>query len=303
MSTQESQDIDPVEQVDGTNPETAQGGEPEGSEQVSDTGENQLSAEDQAAADEASRLAAEAEAKSQESKKESRRQRAEQRLKDELQKSQEELQFLRNLVTKGTGTQSVSNVSQPEDEEPRLEDFDGRPITDYIRARDEFREGKLLQRLRDEAKQAAETEKLQARQRSLIDEAKKELTDWDDVMVTDEDEVFPVQDTVNFIVESDRGPWIAHYLKKNPDEHEALNKMSHNRRIAELGKLEERLKSTKQEAVAVKKVTSAPAKLTNAQGKGTIVNLDPAAASRQGRDAWKAANEARKAAAASKSKR
>lgn len=230
----------------------------------------------------------------QENKKQSRFQRQQARYEAQLAQQQAEIEFLRKLAV---GAAPQSNEPVGEDAEPRLEDFEGRSITEYIQARDRYLENRLITAAEQRAKEAFAREQHRVLMEQRVNQVKQELTDWDEVMAqAAEDPVHPHQDTVEFIIESEIGPKLGYYLAKNPDEHEKLNKMSAVKRVAELARLEDRLRNNSEPAVAPKKVTAAPVKLSETRGRSTPVTLDPAAAARQGYAAWKAANEARRAA-------
>lgn len=232
----------------------------------------------------------------------SRRQRAELRRQHELQALMDKVAFLERLAV-GQG-KSVEHSAQVEDQEPRIEDFGGKSIEEYIAARDKHLETKLVRKATTEAQLAMQREKVRDVLNTRMLEARKELPDWDEVMLQAEEDGIQVSpDAVSFIAESELGPKIAYFLAKNPDEHERINKLSPTRRIAELGKLEDKLATKKEEPVPTKKVTSAPTKLSNTQGKPALTPIDPASAARQGYAAWKAADEARKAAKAPAKKR
>ena len=229
-----------------------------------------------------------------ENKKLSRFQRQQARYEAELEKQRAEIEFLRKLAV-GTTQPAVDVVD--DSQEPKIEDFEGRSITEYIQARDRFLENKLISAAEQRARNAYAQEQHRARMEQKVNEAKKELTDWDEVMAAaQEDPVHPAQDTAEFIIDSDIGPKIGYYLAKNPDEHVRLNNMSSVKRVAELARLEDKLRTKPELVVPVKKVTAAPAKLSETKGRTTVSAMDPAAAARQGYAAWKVANEARKAA-------
>jgi hypothetical protein len=102
-----------------------------------------------------------------------------------------------------------------------------------------------------------------------------------------------VPDTVHFIKESELGPQLTQYLGMHVEELVRLNKLSQTRRLAELGKIEDKLEA-KKAPPATKKVTGAPTKLTDVKGT-PVITADPDAAARTGGyAAWKAAKEAQK---------
>jgi hypothetical protein len=199
----------------------------------------------------------------------SRRQRAAMRREAELQAMKAELELLKKLAFKGAG---VEQIHQPDEREPQLEDFDGKSLADYIKARDEYRDRKMQEQISTETRTALAQERQKAALEAKIREARKTLTDWDEVMQeAAEENVMVERDTAEFIAESDAGAHIAYYLAKNPTEHERLNKLSATRRLAELGKLEEKVVKKETEAPAqAKKVTQAPSKLSDTKGKPAL---------------------------------
>lgn len=254
-----------------------------------ETGENQES-KDKVVADEESETRNEL----------TRRQRKELQRNAEMKALMDKVAFLEKLAI---GQGGVSN-SAPTDAAPKIEDFDGKGIDEYITARDKYFERALVGRVQAEAKATVARERLKAKMESQVTEVKKELLDWDEVMKqAAEDDVQVADDAAAFIAESDIGPKIAYHLAKNPELHEKLNSLSPTRRIAELGKLEDKLTTQKEAEPAKKKVTNAPTKLSNTQGKAALTSLDPAVAARQGYAAWKAADTARKEAKAAAKKR
>ena len=276
----------PEEREAATNANSA----PEGEKKVSD-------AEGQDAGEQAAILEAQ---KQEEAKKESRFQRAQRRAEEELRKKDQEIEFLRNLAKNGTAP--AAKASNVDPEEPKIEDFAGKPISEYIAARDTHREKSLVEKVRAQTQAEMQRAEIEKQFNQRIDDARKELPDWQEVMdAAKEDQIFPPQDVVNFIIESELGPKIAYHLAKNPQEIDRLEKLSPTRRAAELGKLEDKL-DTKKVVKEEKKTSGAPAKLTDVKG-GSNFGADPAVAARQGYEAWKAADAARKAAKPAAKKR
>lgn len=230
----------------------------------------------------------------------SRRQRAELRREADMRALVDKVAFLERFAL---GQGSVSK-SAPADEPPKIEDYDGKSINDYIADRDKYLEKTLVGKVQAEAQATVQRERMKAKLEAQVTEAKKELTDWDVVMKqAAEEDIRVLDDAASFIVESDIGTRIAYHLAKNPEFHEKLNGMSPTRRIAELGKLEDKLMTKKEAEPTTKKVTNAPSKLSNTQGKAALTPMDPAVAARQGYAAWKVADNARKEATAAAKKR
>lgn len=223
----------------------------------------------------------------EETQKQSRFQRQRATYEAKLADEAREKEYWRNLALNNQGKPPVQTA--PEDNEPKLEDFDGQGIDAFLKAHTTWVQRQVLQQARVEAQRQTEVARIQATLESRVNATKKEISDWDEVIASSE--VPAEQDTAEFLVESDIGPKIAYHLAKFPDEHERLNKMSHARRMAELGKLEDRL-STKA-PVAEKRNTSAPSKMTQVKGTANV-NVDPGTAARTGGyKAWKAAQASR----------
>ncbi len=232
----------------------------------------------------------------EEDKKLSRFERQRVRFEEQAAKDRAEIEFLRKMATGNVPQkQNVSVESDPA--EPNIEDYNEKGIAEYLRDRDAHREDKLIKRAREEAAAQIEQQKAVDAWNNRVADARKTLKDWDEVMeAAKEDEVLPTEDTVEFITGSDVGPFIAHHLAKNPDEHERLKKLSPIRRVAELGKLEDKLsKGNKVEAKSdPKKLSNAPAPMATVKGNVTTKSTDTAAAARTGDyKVWKAAETAR----------
>ena len=185
--------------------------------------------------------------------------------------------------------QGKAPVAQTTTAKLKLADFDS--VEDFIEARETQLRAQLLQEVTTAAEAKTKATTVEQQYSQKVQSVKKELEDWDDVMELAADEP-TAPETVQFCMDSDIGPRIAYHLAKNPEFHDSLNAMSPVRRIAELGKLEERLTTKKTEP---KPVTKAPAKLSNVSGGGSPVRLDPGAATSYAE--WKKADDARKAAA------
>lgn len=175
-------------------------------------------------------------------------------------------------------------------ERPKLADFDS--VEEYVEARETFLKKELLAEV-----EAASVRKVnqQTTQNSYVQKvkaAKVDLTDWDDVMEEASDEPTSPE-TVQFCMDSEIGPRIAYHLAKNPEFHDKLNAMSPVRRVAELGKLEDKLQ-TKTKPVA-KPISKAPAKLSEVKGKGSL--SAPSVNTARSYAEWKIADAARNKAA------
>jgi len=193
-----------------------------------------------------------------ERKKLSRTERMERRYGDVLRRQEDEIKFLRSQLS--------SEPAAKPTERPKLNDFEN--VEAYVEAREAFLRKELLAELEAKTDTRARQTSAQSAYEQKVQAAKKELPDWDDVMEDAADEP-TTQETIQFCLESDVGPKIAHHLAKHPEENERLNKLSPVRRLAELGKLEEKLSKP-----APKVVTKAPGKLSSVSGTGSTAAKD-----------------------------
>lgn len=201
---------------------------------------------------------------------------------EKLMRQQEELEaelsYWRNLALES------GKVKEPEAKvEPKLEDFDS--VQEFIAARDTWLEERLLEKVTNKVSTQTSQQKALDTHNKRVEAAKKELADWEDVFDEAGDMNVP-PDTAQFILESDVGPKIAYHLAKNPSDLERLQRLSPTRRLAELGKLEDRLAKP----AAPKKVSAAPAKLAEVKGGSDA----PATGKPRSYSEWKA-NRARQA--------
>lgn len=228
-----------------------------------------------------------------EEKKLSRFQRFKQEQEQIVLEKERELRYWRDVALKQAPVEPAKADADPE---PQLSDFDGQGIDAYLRAHQQWSSKALLAQARREAAEAVRQEREHAKLSAQVIEARKEHKDWDEVMARST--VPAMQDTAEFIISSDLGTKLAYHLAKNPSEHQRLNNLPSVRRLAELGKLEDRL-STGTAATPAPATTKAPAKLSTVKGSA-VVSSDPAEAARLGREAWKAANAQRVAVKAAK---
>ena len=198
-----------------------------------------------------------------------------------------ELRYWRELALKQAPVEPAPAAVV--DAEPQLSDFDGQSIDAYLQAHSKWAQKTMMAQARQEALEAVRQEKQQATLQQKVQEARKTLPDWDEVMANNQ--VPALEDTAQFLLMSDVGPQLAYHLQKNPSEHQRLNSLPQMRRLAELGKLEDKLSANP--VVTPKKVTQAPTKMSTPSGSAPVT-LDPAIAARSGYAAWKVANEARR---------
>ena len=191
-------------------------------------------------------------------------QRRFQKYDEKLAAAAQELEYWKNIaLEKSKATETVKVA-----EKPKLADYES--VEDYVEAREAFLKQELLSELERTAKAKTEQATVEQSYIQRVTAAKAALADWDEVMEDAADEPTMVE-TVEFCMDSAVGPKIAYHLAKNPDLHARINAMSPIRRIAELGKLEEKL--TTKKPVEAKPITKAPNKLTEVSGGGTPVKL------------------------------
>ncbi len=197
-------------------------------------------------------------------KKPSGIQRRFQKYDEKLAAQAQELEYWKNVAMGKTADKEPEKAP----EKPKLADFES--VEDYVEAREQYLKKELLTELERTA--ATKTAQATAQQTYIqkVQAAKTELPDWDDVMAEAADEP-TAPETVEFCMDSEIGPKIAYHLAKNPELHDRINAMSPVRRIAELGKLEEKL--TTKKAAEPKPVTKAPGKLTEVTGGGAPTRL------------------------------
>lgn len=106
---------------------------------------------------------------------------------------------------------------------------------------------------------------------------KAEHPDYDEVMAEFADDYKHVNapEINSYLVESDIGPELYYHLATHTDELDRILKLTPIRRVAELGKIEDRLSKTSVSTPkpAAKKVTKAPAPVTPEKGKPAVAPI------------------------------
>lgn len=245
-----------------------------------------LEAEDAVSSDTDETQESTAEVEETPEKKQSGIQRRFKKFSNKIAEQAAELEYWKKAAM-GAGTQKVET---PAAGKPKLADFDS--IEDFIEAREQHIRQELLAELETTARVKTQQATTQQTYTSRVQEVKKNLEDWDEVMDGAADEP-AAPETVEFCLSSEVGPKIAYHLAKNPEFHDKLNAMSPVRRIAELGKLEDKLTTVKPQAA--KPITKAPGKLTDVSGGGTPVKLSTDAPTSY--TEWKKAHDQRQKAA------
>lgn len=204
---------------------------------------------------------AEAQEEDKEGKKPTGIERRFKKFQAKLDQQAQELEYWKNVAIQGGPKQQAAPQAQ---EAPKLADFDN--VEDYITAREQHLRQQLIAEMQHRTAAEIQTKQVVSTYEARVREAQKELPDWQDVMMEALDEP-TMPETVEFCLESEVGPKIAYHLAKNPELHERLNSLSPARRLAELGKLEDKLSSPKGQAP---KVTKAPQKMADVKGNGDV---------------------------------
>lgn len=160
-----------------------------------------------------------------------------------------------------------------DDTEPTIDKFDN--FDQYVAAKAEYIakrqiEATLSERERRQAaeREAAERTKTVDSWTKRVAAATAEMPDFEDVLASSDVPMTPPMQQA--IMESDVGPKLAYYLANNPEEAEKIATMSPVGAIRALGRIEERLSTTK----PVIKTTNAPAPITPV-GTRAAVAKDP----------------------------
>ena len=166
-------------------------------------------------------------------------------------------------------------AEEPKDERPDRTKYKAEEAEKYENdllawnRREAIREFQAEQaKLQAEAAQKAAEERLQA----LTIEARKEIEDFDEVIKSADRrrENVPAH-VVAAITESDKGPHLAYYLAKNPDEAKRIFAMTPAKALLALGKVELNFTTKGDEKPAVETktpVTKAPAPMPSITGGG-----------------------------------
>jgi hypothetical protein len=194
---------------------------------------------------------------------------------EEAWQSEYEARILAQNRLKELETQKPK-AEEPKDERPDRTKYKPEEVEKYENdllswnRREAIREFQAEQaRVQAEAAQKAAQERLEA----LTKEARAEIEDFDEVIANADrrKEVIP-NHVVAAITESDKGPHLAYYLAKNPDEAKRIFALTPAKALLALGKIE--LNFTKTELKETPKpvekppVTKAPAPMASITGGG-----------------------------------
>lgn len=181
------------------------------------------------------------------------------KFQNQINAQAQELEYWKNVAINGGAKPVAAQAVAPE--APKLADFDN--VEDFIAAREQHLRQQLIAEMQQQAAAVAQSKQIASTYETRVREAQKELPDWQEVMLSAMDEP-TAPETVEFCMESEVGPKIAYYLAKNPEFHEKINNMSPTRRLAELGKIEDKVSGTNKGAQP--RVTKAPQKMADVKG-------------------------------------
>jgi hypothetical protein len=189
------------------------------------------------------------------------------KLNAKIDAAKQEAEYWRNEALKSKQTQTPqAQVVDP-----------AKPSQAQYATQEEFLEASMdyRQALRDQAANQAANQA--SYNKALSDHSKREAAfakvnpDYADML----DEVSDMQvhsDITQALVESDVGPAMAYHLAKNPNEIERLNALSSNRRLIEIGKIEDKLIAKKVAPVKAAKLAPAPVKPATNGVSATSIN-------------------------------
>lgn len=214
----------------------------------------------------------------QEAKKQSRRAAKREREIAAKAALETENRMLREQLARTAPKEPAAAAESGEPKREQFEDYEK-----YLEARADWRADQRV-----EAKLKAEREASQGREKQAKDSIASETTAkaWAErekafiATTKDYEEVVGafVEDGLDsfskgareLIVESELGPQLLHHLGTHDDVAERIAKLSPNRQIVELGKLEDSLAPQSEQQAAPKKVSSAPAPIKPVgQGRGS----------------------------------
>lgn len=198
---------------------------------------------------------------------------------------QRQLDELRGSKSKGPDS-GADEAGDPA--EPKPEDF--KTVGEYTRALTKYEVAKAAAGAKAEGEKATRESQQQAQVAQMEQAFAQRQTEFikvtPDYVETLESSEADVPNLANqYIVESERGPQLAYFLAKNPDEVTRLRKLSPTRMLAELGKLEDKLPTAAKPAAAnaagngnggVRQISRAPAPVQTLNGESSSgVEKDP----------------------------
>lgn len=204
-----------------------------------------------------------------------RMQRLESQFQAQVEATKAELEYWKAEAMKKAGPQETPKTR-----------LDFASDDEWIEHRLEAERTRLLREAQEAAQHTLQVERVVGTYQQRVNEAKKEFGDWDTVFQQAQASGATLpQDAIEFCLDSEHGARIAYHLAKNEDEYEKVLNMSPVRRIAYLGKLEDKL--AKPAPVQQKQVSKAPAKLADVKPGGSVKPPPTGAERFQSKAAWK----------------
>ena len=205
-----------------------------------------------------------------------RMQKLEERFQSQVEATKAELEYWKAEAMKKAPPQEAAKTR-----------LDFASDEDWIEHRLEAERKRLLQEAQEAAQQTLQVERVVGTYQQRVNEAKKEFNDWDTVFQQAQASGATLtNDAIEFCLDSEHGARIAYHLAKNEEEYEKVLNMSPVRRIAYLGKLEDRLAKPKDPAPQ-KQVSKAPAKLADVKTGGSVKTPPTGTERFQSKAAWK----------------
>jgi hypothetical protein len=152
-------------------------------------------------------------------------------------------------------------------EVPKMADFDN--VEDYIAARESYLLEQVIpqkvQAVQQQSSAQTEQQRIAESYTQKVKAVTAEISDYEEVVAELID--LPV-DMQEFLLTSDVGPRVTYHLAANPEEAERLVRLPAYRRLAELGKLEDKIAAPK--TPPTKKVTAAPPVAPKVKGDAQV---------------------------------
>ena len=208
----------------------------------------------------------------------------------EAQREREAREALEQRLAALEGKQQPAKVAVA-DEKPQPSQFSD--AFEYAEALAEYTADKRIADMKREEAQAKEAEQRQKvinQWTSKVEEAKKSLPDFDDIVASSD--VVVNDDIRDAILESDVGPQILYHLAENDEVAKKIAGLSPKQALREIGKLEARFEKAEQPTQSVAK-SKAPAPISpiRSSGKADL----PISANGEFHGSYQAWKEARKA--------
>lgn len=197
-------------------------------------------------------------------------QRQKEKWQSKVQQKDQQIQFLMDQLSRTQQTQTPAPAQPNIDysKAPTLEMFGGN-VEEFVKATTSYTAAVTRAQIETESK----TRNYQQR----LAEFKKTAADFDEVMeeVSDHPTAMRTSEEVRmFILESNSGPAVQHYLAKNINELARIDSMPPWQRFAELGKIEDRVSAKKKTASPQRQESKAPPPVKPVTGKAPAPTKD-----------------------------